>query len=68
MTDRHNVPMEESAPPGKRSGAGADSVLPHLQQQVQAQVPPDMMPEDKKARALERLKAAVNKAGEGSER
>lgn len=47
MTDihRHEIPLEPALEPGKRSGEGASSIVPHLQQQVQATVPAELEPE-----------------------
>jgi hypothetical protein len=41
---RHDVPLEPDNEPGRRSGEGAGSVLPHLQQQVQSKPPPELEP------------------------
>jgi hypothetical protein len=41
---RHDVPLEAGDQPGRRSGEGADSVLPHLQQQVQTGTPAEIPP------------------------
>jgi hypothetical protein len=45
---RHVIPLEPDnrpdSQPGRRSGEGAGSVLPHLQQQVQSKAPPELGP------------------------
>jgi hypothetical protein len=35
MADTENAPLEE---PGKRTGEGSNSILPHLQRQTQTQL------------------------------
>jgi hypothetical protein len=39
---RHEVPSEEPLERRGRTGEGVQSILPHLQQQVQAKTPPEL--------------------------